>query len=110
MRLHSARLHEIPVGKREAFDTTAAVRVRHGRPDAEARRRGSADSGFQVDLRGEAAKGGVVDLRGTDADPQRSGQERDIAAAAPQGDEGGRVPRSDERRVGYGYDGRRRST
>src|SRR3546814_13726092 len=56
MRLHSARLHEIPVGKREAFDTTAAVRVRHGRPDAEARRRGSADSGFQVDLRGEAAK------------------------------------------------------
>src|SRR3546814_20459508 len=92
MRLHSARLHEIPVGKREAFDTTAAVRVRHGRPDAEARRRGSADSGFQVDLRGEAAKGGVVDLRGSAADPPRTGPDPHIAAVAPQGDEPGPVP------------------
>src|SRR3546814_19161408 len=51
------------------------------------------DSGFQVELRGEAAKGGVVDLRGSDADPQRSGQDRDIAAVAPQGDDAGRVHR-----------------
>src|SRR3546814_15174272 len=91
MRLHSARLHEIPVGKREAFDTTAAVRVRHGRPDAEARRRGSADYGFQVDLRREAAQGGVVDLRRSDADPHRSGPDRDTAAVAPPGWEEGRV-------------------